>query len=125
MVDGIVELRLADDIVENTLLKQHRVRKMSGVLAVSEWETYEYTAGTGTVTFDPVAQIEAAEETDADTPDLPRDQTELDEVSGGSDGTDEPADADASAPVENSNAGSQSGPEKDSWPTPLTTLGVS
>ena len=69
--------------------------------------------------------MEAAEETDANTSDLPGDQTELDEVSDGSGGIDEPADTDASAPVENSNAGSQSGPEKGSWPTPSTTLVVS
>jgi len=69
--------------------------------------------------------MEAAEETDANTSDLPGDQTELDEVSGSSDEIDEPADADASAPVEKLNAGSQSGPKKDSWPTPSTTSVVS
>ncbi|PSQ60368.1 MAG: recombinase RecA [Halobacteriales archaeon SW_9_67_25] len=88
VVDGIVELRLTDDIVEDTILKQLRVRKMSGVLAISEWETYEYTAGTGIVTFDPLAQMEAAGEADAATSDLPGDQTELDEARGGAE-TDE------------------------------------
>jgi len=85
MVDGIVELRLNDDLVEDTLLKQLRVRKMSGVLALSEWETYEYTAGTGIVTFDPIAQMEAAREPPegVEEPDLPEGQTELDEVSEG------------------------------------------
>jgi len=125
VVNGIMKLRLADDIAEGTLPKQLRGRKMSGVLVVSEWETYEYTAGTGIITSNLVAQMEAAEETDANTSDLPVDQTELDEVSDGSGGIDEPADADASASVENSNASSQSGPEKDSWPTPSTTSVVS
>jgi len=86
MVDGIVELRLNDDIVEDTLVKQLRVRKMNGVLAISEWATYEYTAGKGIVTFDPVAQMEAAQD---DGP--PGDQTELDDVTDTpeTDGTDE------------------------------------
>jgi KaiC/GvpD/RAD55 family RecA-like ATPase len=81
MVDGIVELRLTDDIVEDTLIKQLRVRKMSGVLAISEWESYEYTAGTGIVTFDPVAQMEAADGT-ADDDDSGTDQQD-DDASGG------------------------------------------
>jgi len=58
MVDGIVDLRLNQKIVENALLKQIRVRKMSGVLIYPEWEVYEYTAGEGMVTFDPVAEME-------------------------------------------------------------------
>jgi KaiC/GvpD/RAD55 family RecA-like ATPase len=78
MIDGIVELRLNDDLVDDALVKQLRVRKMSGVLAISEWDTYEYTAGEGIVTFDPVAQMETAEKTE--TPDPPGDQTELDEM---------------------------------------------
>jgi KaiC/GvpD/RAD55 family RecA-like ATPase len=53
MVDGIVDLRFVDDVVPNTLIKQLRVRKMAGVLIVPEWHTYEYTAGTGQVVFDP------------------------------------------------------------------------
>jgi archaellum biogenesis ATPase FlaH len=80
MVDGLVELRLNDDLVEDTLVKQLRVRKMSGVLAISEWETYEYTAGKGIVTFDPVAQIEAAEGEDGT--DGPGKQAELDDAAG-------------------------------------------
>jgi len=56
-VDGIVELRLNEDIVEGALVKQLRVRKMRGVLTYPEWEVYEYTAGEGIVTFDPVAQM--------------------------------------------------------------------
>jgi KaiC/GvpD/RAD55 family RecA-like ATPase len=53
MVDGIVDLRLNDDLVEGSLLKQLRVRKMSGVLALPKWALYEYTAGEGIVTIDP------------------------------------------------------------------------
>jgi KaiC/GvpD/RAD55 family RecA-like ATPase len=60
MVDGIVEMRLNEDLIEGALVKQLRVRKMNGVLTYPEWEVYEYTAGEGIVTFDPVAQMEAA-----------------------------------------------------------------
>jgi len=53
MVDGIVDLRLNDDLVEGSLMKQLRVRKMNGVLALPKWALYEYTAGEGIVTIDP------------------------------------------------------------------------
>ncbi len=62
IVDGIIEMRLNEDIVEGALVKQLRVRKMSGVLTFPEWEVYEFTPGDGIVTFDPVAQMEAAAE---------------------------------------------------------------
>jgi KaiC/GvpD/RAD55 family RecA-like ATPase len=65
IVDGLIELRLNEDIIEGALVKQLRVRKMSGVLTFPEWEVYEYTAGEGIVTFDPVAQQEAAADDDS------------------------------------------------------------
>ena len=52
MVDGIVEMRLNDDLVDGSLLKQIRVRKMSGVLNLPKWVLYEYTAGEGIVTIE-------------------------------------------------------------------------
>jgi len=58
MVDGIVELRLNEDIVEDALIKQIRVRKMNGVLTYPEWSAYEYTSGQGIVMFDPLAELE-------------------------------------------------------------------
>jgi KaiC/GvpD/RAD55 family RecA-like ATPase len=61
MVDGIVEMRLNDDMVDGALIKQLRVRKMSGVLTYPEWQVYEYTAGEGIVTFDPIAEMEGDE----------------------------------------------------------------
>ena len=80
MVDGIVEMRLNDELVEDALVKQLRVRKMGGVLTYPEWKVYEYTAGQGIVTFDPVAQME--QDGEEDTGDEgPGDQTELDDVS--------------------------------------------
>lgn len=57
MVDGMVEMRLNEDIVENALVKQLRVRKMSGVLTYPQWQVYEFTAGKGLVTFDPREQL--------------------------------------------------------------------
>ncbi|WP_123539090.1 ATPase domain-containing protein [Halosimplex salinum] len=52
MVDGIVELNLDDELVEGSLMKQVRVRKMSGVLTLPKWVLYEYTAGEGIVTIE-------------------------------------------------------------------------
>jgi len=83
MVDGIVEMRLNEELIENALIKQLRVRKMSGVLTYSEWDVYEYTAGEGIVTFDPVAQMEAAGGTDGEG--SPGEQQTLDD----GDGTDQ------------------------------------
>lgn len=53
VVDGVIDLRLDGGIVEDTLFRRLRVRKMRGVLTVPEWYTYEYTSGLGLVTFDP------------------------------------------------------------------------
>ena len=63
MVDGIVEMRLNEELVEGALLKQLRVRKMNGVLTYPEWKCYEYTSGLGIVTFDPHEEMERSEET--------------------------------------------------------------
>lgn len=73
LVDGIVDMRLNPEVVENTLIKQIRIRKMSGVLAIPEWTAYEFTSGEGLVMFDPQAEIEKArtardEEADAGEP---------------------------------------------------------
>jgi KaiC/GvpD/RAD55 family RecA-like ATPase/YHS domain-containing protein len=59
--DGIVDLQLNGDLVEDTLIKRVRIRKMAGVLAISEWRAYEYTAEKGMVVFDPAAEIAKAE----------------------------------------------------------------
>jgi KaiC/GvpD/RAD55 family RecA-like ATPase len=61
MVDGIVEMRLNEDLVEGALIKQIRVRKMNGVLTFPEWTAYEYTSGQGIVMFDPLEEIEKSE----------------------------------------------------------------
>jgi KaiC/GvpD/RAD55 family RecA-like ATPase len=79
MVDGIVEMRLDDELVEGSLMKQIRVRKMSGVLNLPKWVLYEYTAGEGIVTIElregPPDEDDADEE-DADEEDADEDETD-------------------------------------------------
>ena len=87
MVDGIIEMRINPEIVEDALVKQIRVRKMSGVLTYPEWSVYEYTSGEGIVTFDPIEEIkeskrargEAVDESDG----TPEQDGESDDGSGG------------------------------------------
>jgi KaiC/GvpD/RAD55 family RecA-like ATPase len=62
MVDGIIEMRLNEELVKGALIKQIRVRKMNGVLTYPEWSAYEYTSGQGIVMFDPIEEMEAAAE---------------------------------------------------------------
>lgn len=63
IVDGIVDLAFTDGLVEDTLLRRIRVRKMNGVLVITEWQVYEFTSTTGLVTFDPTEELaEASEE---------------------------------------------------------------
>jgi len=66
VADGVIDLQLADDLVEDTLIRRARIRKMSDVLAISEWTAYEYTSGDGMVAFDPLQEIEKAEAARAD-----------------------------------------------------------
>ncbi len=56
-VDGILDMQVNGNIVEDTLIKRIRIRKMNGVLAIPEWVAYEFTAGKGLVTFDPLAEM--------------------------------------------------------------------
>jgi KaiC/GvpD/RAD55 family RecA-like ATPase len=53
VVDGLVEMRLNEEIIPDTLIKEVRIRKLNGVLVIPEWHAYEYTSGLGMVTFDP------------------------------------------------------------------------
>lgn len=61
VMDGIVDMELNGRIVENTLIKRIRIRKMSGVLTIPEWTAYEYTSRLGLVMFDPIAEIKKSE----------------------------------------------------------------
>lgn len=58
VADGLIDLRLTDDIVEDTLIKQIRIRKLNGVLVIPEWHSYEYTSRLGMVLFDPEEELE-------------------------------------------------------------------
>ncbi|MFC7176646.1 RAD55 family ATPase [Halosegnis marinus] len=57
VMDGLVELRLNDDLVADTLIKQVRIRKLNGALVVPEWRAYEYTSRLGMVPFDPAEEM--------------------------------------------------------------------
>jgi hypothetical protein len=46
-------MRLNEEIIPDTLIKEVRIRKLNGVLVIPEWHAYEYTSGLGMVTFDP------------------------------------------------------------------------
>ena len=61
VADGLVDLRLTEELVADTLIKQARIRKLSGVLVIPKWHAYEYTAGLGMVTFDPLEEIRNSE----------------------------------------------------------------
>jgi KaiC/GvpD/RAD55 family RecA-like ATPase/YHS domain-containing protein len=61
VVDGLVELRLNEEIVADTLIKQVRIRKLNGVLVIPEWHAYEYTSQLGMVLFDPAEEMEKSE----------------------------------------------------------------
>jgi hypothetical protein len=56
-----VEGRPNEEMIAGALIKQMRVREMNGILTYPEWDIYEYTAGEGIVTFDPVTQMKTAE----------------------------------------------------------------
>jgi KaiC/GvpD/RAD55 family RecA-like ATPase len=109
VVDGIVEMRLNQEIIADTLIKQARIRKLNGVLVIPEWHAYEYTSGTGMVLFDPEeeqektrkrreAEAEAAAEAEAEDREDPDGGEDADEES-------EPAAADPAA-----NGGGADGP---------------
>ncbi|WP_134672469.1 ATPase domain-containing protein [Halorussus marinus] len=63
-VDGIVDMQMNGSIVRDTLIKRLRIRKMNGVLSIPEWTAYEFTAGRGLVTFDPIAEMDDPAEGD-------------------------------------------------------------
>jgi len=58
VVDGVIEMRLNQEIITDALIKQARIRKLNGVLVIPEWHAYEYTSGTGMVLFDPEEEQE-------------------------------------------------------------------
>jgi KaiC/GvpD/RAD55 family RecA-like ATPase len=80
VADGVIDLQLDDTIIEDTLFKRIRVRKLDDVLVYPDWTTFEYTSGIGMLTFDPQEQLAAqadeaaaAEESDA-APETPAEE---------------------------------------------------
>jgi KaiC/GvpD/RAD55 family RecA-like ATPase/YHS domain-containing protein len=69
IADGVVDFELNGELVADTLLKRTRIRKMNGVLSISEWNAYEYTAGKGMVPFDPAAEMEREDDGESRTGD--------------------------------------------------------
>lgn len=61
MVDGVLEMQLNDDLVDQGLVKQIRARKMSGVLTLPSWVVYEYTRGEGLVPLEDEDEDESQE----------------------------------------------------------------
>lgn len=76
VVDGLVELRLNEELVEGTLIKEVRIRKLNGVLVIPEWHAYEYTSGIGMVTFDPREEMEKDQPAGQQSQSAPDSQTE-------------------------------------------------
>jgi KaiC/GvpD/RAD55 family RecA-like ATPase/YHS domain-containing protein len=67
IADGVIDLVLSDDVVEDTLMKRIRVRKMTGVFSIRRWATYEFAEGRGLVAAEP-ADEDDAESGDEDEP---------------------------------------------------------
>jgi len=67
IVDGVVEMQLNDELVEQGLVKRIRARKMSGVLTLPSWVVYEYTRGEGLVPLERGDAEDTGEAAGADT----------------------------------------------------------
>jgi len=53
VADGVIDLELNGEVVQDGFVKRLRVRKMEGVLSYPRWTAYEFTSGDGQVAFDP------------------------------------------------------------------------
>lgn len=73
LFDGVIDLEHNPKLVEDTLIKRLRVRKMNGVLTYPEWVAFEFTSDQGLVMFDPQAEIEKSQEENDDGDDTPAD----------------------------------------------------
>lgn len=69
VMDGLIELRLNDEIAAETLIKEVRIRKLNGALVVPEWRAYEYTPGIGMVPFEPKRDADDESETEEESED--------------------------------------------------------
>ncbi len=95
VVDGLVDLRLNEEIVGDTLIKQVRLRKLNGVLVIPEWHAYEYTAGLGMVTFDPLEEQAKNGDGNAETPDSADEEKPTDATERTADATEQTTDTSA------------------------------
>lgn len=66
LFDGIIDLELNHQIIEDSLIKRLRIRKMNGALAYPQWSAYEYTSEQGLVTFDPREELDDDDPSNAD-----------------------------------------------------------
>ena len=113
-VDGVVDMQLNDDLVEDTLIKRVRIRKMNGVLTIPEWTAYEYTAGQGMVPFDPEVQMEKKRVERVDEgEEAPADDAEVSdaEAAGAADDADDAESAEADGTTASAAEGEDSGDE--------------
>lgn len=53
IADGVIDLALSDEVVQDALVKRIRVRKMSGVMSIRRWATYEFARSEGLVAVSP------------------------------------------------------------------------
>lgn len=53
MADGVIDMRLNNDLVEDTLVKEIRVRKLERVQTESEWIPFEFSREEGLTLVDP------------------------------------------------------------------------
>jgi len=67
VMDGLIELRLNDEIAAETLIKEVRIRKLNGAFVVPEWRAYEYTPGIGMVPFEPKRDAEGESKAEAES----------------------------------------------------------
>ncbi|PSP65984.1 recombinase RecA [Halobacteriales archaeon QS_1_69_70] len=95
IADGVIDLALSDDVVEDALMKRIRVRKMTGVFAIRRWVTYEFAEGRGLVATD--SGDDAAESGEADDEAADDCAADVEAAAAGDDTTDEiePASGDA------------------------------
>lgn len=97
VMDGLIELRLNDEIAAETLIKEVRIRKLNGALVVPEWRAYEYAPGVGMVPFEPSDDGDGTSDGASDQPAATEPAETTDETDDTDDSASGPADANATA----------------------------
>ncbi len=95
IADGIIDLTLSDQLVEDALMKRIRVRKMSGVRTIRRWATYEFAESRGLVAARPETKTDSDEstETSTDGESAPDEASSGDKASAGGEHGDESGEA--------------------------------